>query len=292
MNKEGRTTEGRIKVGIIGTGIIAHDNYNGLRQSGRCEIVGIGNRTYEKGVAFAEKYGLSCPVFTDYTMLYEKTRPDAVLINTPHDMHHDIFTFFADRKVSIMVEKPLADSFAHAVQMVDAMNRNGIRAGVCHTQRYMAKAITAKDFLQKHDLGKLISYSDTGSYHYFWEGRPAWFLDSSHAGGGIVMNYGVHQLDKLHFLTDGQTDSIVAHIETEKENIAVDSSYHIMGTMKSGITYMLCYTGYSNPFYDMTEMRFTKGILKIVTSKDPLMESGVFFGDNGPSVRENPPALQ
>ncbi len=269
-----------IRTAIIGTGIIAHDNYNALRRTGRCEIVGLCNRTYEKGVAFAQKYALDCPACCDYRELYEKTHPDTVLINTPHDKHHDVFMFFAERGVHIMVEKPLADTYEHALQMVDSMKRSGIRAGVCHTQRYVALVATAKDFMRKNDLGKLVSYSDIGSYHYFWEGRPAWFLDAGHAGGGIVMNYGVHQLDRLHFLTDGTTDSLVAHIETEKENVAVDSSYHIMGTMTNGVTYLLCYTGYSNPFCDTTELRFTKGILRIVSSKDPTVESGVFFGNN------------
>ena len=277
-----------IRVGIIGTGIIAHDNYMGLKKTGRCEIVAICNRTYDKAVSFAEKYGLKCPVFSDYRLLYEQTHPDAVLINTPHDMHHDIFTFFADRNVHVMVEKPLADSVESVQTMLDALKRNPVRAGVCHTQRYNAQVMTAKDYMMRHDLGKLVSYSDIGSYNYFWEGRPAWFLDPKHAGGGIVMNYGVHQLDKLHFLTGGHTDSILAHIETEKENVAVDSSYHIMGTTKEGTTYFLCYTGYCNPFCDTTEMRFTKGILRIVSSKDTLLEPGVFFGDNDHAFEKIP----
>jgi predicted dehydrogenase len=54
------------KLAIIGTGIIAHDNYKAIVETGKAEIVALCNRTYSKGVDFAQKYGIECPVYSDY----------------------------------------------------------------------------------------------------------------------------------------------------------------------------------------------------------------------------------
>lgn len=267
-----------LRIAIMGTGLIAHSNYPALQATGEVEIVGLCNRTLSKGEAFRDQYGLRCPVFSDYREMYEATGPQAVLIETPHDVHEEPFCYFARRGVDILMEKPLAESAESARRMAEVVRETGVRATVCQTQRYNPHFITARQFIDTHDLGKLVSVSDVITYHYFWEGRPAWFLDPKRAGGGIVMNYGVHQLDRVHFLTGGRVQSLFGHIECEKEGIQTDSSFHVMAVMDGGAVAQVTCTGYTNPFTSMVDLRFTKGLLRISLTDTALWKQGVWFG--------------
>ncbi|HHW31397.1 MAG TPA: Gfo/Idh/MocA family oxidoreductase [Clostridiaceae bacterium] len=268
------------RLGIIGTGIIAHENYKGIEQTGKAEVVALCNRTYSKGVDFANKYGLKCPVYSDYRKMVDEVKPDIVLINTPHDLHEEMFIYCADRKIDIIIEKPLSDTAASSEAIVESANKNGIKAAVCHTQRFNTAFITAKKFIKNNNLGKLIAISDFITYNYFWEGRPEWFLEPARAGGGIVMNYGVHQFDRVHYMAEGKTVSLFAHIDWEKEGIAVDSSYQIMGIMDNGVTYTIACTGYTGPFANGMELRFTGGILRVYLCDTGIESYGVYYGDN------------
>ena len=46
-----------IKWAVLGTGVIANEMAVALKKNGR-NIYAVGNRTYDKAVAFAEKYGI------------------------------------------------------------------------------------------------------------------------------------------------------------------------------------------------------------------------------------------
>lgn len=280
------------KIAIIGTGIIAHENYKAIVETGKAEIVALCNRTHSKGVDFALKYGLKCPVYSDYREMVDEVKPEVVLINTPHDTHEEMFVYCADRKIDIIIEKPLADNSISAQAIVRSAKINGIKAAVCHTQRYNAAFITAKEYMKNNDLGKLISVSDTITYNYFWEGRPGWFLDAARAGGGIIMNYGVHQFDRVHFMAEGMTKNLFAHIDWEKEGISVDSSYQIMGIMDNGVSYTLSCAGYTGPFSSRMELRFTKGILRAYLCNTGIESSGVYFGDNSAKEFKKIPLLK
>jgi predicted dehydrogenase len=269
-----------LRLAIIGTGLIAHDNYLGLVGTGKVKIISLCNRTLHKGIEFADRYGLECPVYTDYREMVEKEKPEIVLINTPHDLHEEIFNYCADKKINIIIEKPLSESFVSAQRILSSAIKNNIKASVCHTQRFYSPFITAKEYLKKNDCGKLISVSDIITYNYFWEGRPEWFLDPVRAGGGIVMNYGVHQLDRVHFMAGGCTKSIFAHIDWEKDGVAIDSSYQIMGIMNNGVSYNITCTGYTGPFINTMQLNLSKGILRISMTDTGIETFGSFFGDN------------
>jgi phthalate 4,5-cis-dihydrodiol dehydrogenase len=269
-----------LRFGIIGTGIIAHENYKALSIFETVKVTALCNRTLQKVQDFAVKYGLDCPVYTDYKEMVDKEKLDVVVINVPHDLHEEVFAYCADRKIDIIIEKPIANSYASAARILESARKNGIKTMVCHTQRYNAIYQTAKEYLKSLDLGKLVTVSDILHYNYFWEGRPQWFLEPERAGGGIVMNYGVHQLDRIHYLTDCTTTRIFGHLDWEKDCMLVDSSYQIMGIMDNGVAYSALCTGYTGPNTSITELTFTKSILRCSLQDNGIDTCGLWIGNN------------
>ena len=67
---------------VLGTGVIANEMAVALKKNGK-NIYAVGNRTYEKAVAFGEKYGIG-KVYADYNEMFTDPEVDVIYITTPH----------------------------------------------------------------------------------------------------------------------------------------------------------------------------------------------------------------
>jgi len=279
-----------MRFAIIGAGFIGPINTAALAQCEDVQIVAIANRTVSKAQAICDKLGLDCPVFGDWREMLQQVRPEAVVIYLCNDLHCECFLACAAAGIHVLVEKPLANTYEECLQMMEAEKRSGIRASVLQTQRYNGVYQTAKAYIDENSekLGKLISVNDHLSCHYFWEGRNPWHLDPVRSGGGIVMNYGVHQLDRVHFFLGQKTVRFHACYQTEKPGISTVSSYTMMGVGDGGAAYAAVCNGYSGPAINETILTFQNGIVRCVLGSSCGMDMGVYAGDTATSFQKVP----
>ena len=76
-----------IRWAVLGTGVIANEMAVVLKKNGR-NIDAVGNRTHEKAVEFAEKYGIK-KVYDNYNDMFTDPDIDVIYITTPHNTHID-----------------------------------------------------------------------------------------------------------------------------------------------------------------------------------------------------------
>ena len=69
----------------LGTGVIANELAQALEALGG-KLYSVANRTYDKGVAFAEKYGIE-KVYEEIDQVFEDPEVDIIYISTPHNTH-------------------------------------------------------------------------------------------------------------------------------------------------------------------------------------------------------------
>jgi Predicted dehydrogenases and related proteins len=269
-----------MRIAMIGAGFIAKLNGSALIALPNVELTAICNRTVEKAEKLASELNIKCPIYADYHEMLEKEKPDAVVINLAHHLHKDCFIACARAGVNILIEKALANTYQECLEMIEAAEKYNIKATVCHTQRYNAVYETAMEFLEEHDLGRLLSINDNIHYNYFWDGRSPWQLSIEQSGGGIVLNYGVHQLDRVHYFLNQKTTSFKARYLAEKQGYDTYSSYAMMGTVESSTPYVITCTGYSGPQVNETRLVFEKGILQCYLSDNGLNPFGLYYGDN------------
>ena len=74
-----------IKWAVLGCGVIANEMAVALQKNGK-NIYAVGNRTYEKAAAFAEKYGIG-KVYDDFHEMFTDPEVDVIYITTPHNTH-------------------------------------------------------------------------------------------------------------------------------------------------------------------------------------------------------------
>lgn len=268
-----------MKIAVIGTGQIAHTNVEALLKTGRASVAALCNRTLSKAEDFARQYGFSVPCFSDAdAMLDAVPGIDAVLINTPHAQHRAQFEQCAKRGLHIMMEKPLGISLKECEEMIVLRDLHGIRACVCHTQRYLPLMKLALKTIKENDLGALRHATDIINLHYFHEKRPQWFMDPDKAGGGLILTHGAHQIDRLHVLSGLRTDGVFARFESLIDHPTLDSGYQIMGTM-GDVSYTVGCSGYPSPHTSSVQLDYEKGSVKITLFSNGMEESGVYMGN-------------
>lgn len=270
------------RLGIIGTGFIAHEHVKAASDIDKFEICGLANRTLQKGIEFGRQYGIpEDKIYSSYKEMMDREKPDAVIVSLPHHLHKEAFIECAKRKIHVLMEKPMAIDSESCQQMNEWAEECCVKLMIGHTQRYNKNYVAAKKIIDSGSLGKLMMINDVILCNYFWNGRPQWFLEPELSGGGPMMNYGCHMFDRVQFLSSEQVKRVFAHIDWEMDGIKVDSSYQIQADLSNGVSASITCTGYSGPFVNYTDMIFKNGILRIILRSTGTGEEGVWFGSTG-----------
>lgn len=252
-----------IRVGMIGAGIIGHDHARALRIVNEVEFKAVADIVPARAKEFEEKYGAR--PYTDYKEMLKNEQLDAVVINLPHGLHKEAAIYSAYCGLHVFLEKPMANSVEECNSMLEAAEKNNVKLMIGHIQRFFAENIKAKELIHSGELGDLVMITDIRNIDYFTEKRPGWFFSKQLAGGGIVMNYGAHSLDKLIWLTELNIKNISGLASQHLPNYEVEGNAQMLVQLEGDISAVISYSGYKGPSFNETNIYMTKGVIKLCT---------------------------
>ncbi len=250
-----------MNIAVIGTGIIGVSHLKAIQQSKDFTLCAVCDINAESAAACAELY--SVPYFLDYKDIPKKTDAEAVILNLPHWLHCEATVFFLEQGIHVLVEKPMANTREECDRMIDASARCGKKLAAGHVQRFFQANRYVKEIVQNKTLGELCMITEFRTIDYFSPSRPKWFLDKQLSGGGIVMNYGAHALDKVFYITDSRPINISAVSGNIANDASIEGHSQILITLENKVTVSITFCGYLNSGYE-TVYYFTGGTLKVV----------------------------
>ncbi len=255
-----------IKIGIVGASGFAKTHAESIAKNPNCTITGVSSRTEAHAKEFAEPFGAK--YCTDYHDLCKIADIDVVILNLPHYMHCDVACYFLENKVNVFVEKPMAMNVEECDKMIATAKANGVSLTVGHVQQYTDAHRILKDMIKNEEMGKLLRVTEVRDVFYFSEKRSGWFLDKNLSGGGIIMNFGSHTLDKLYYLTDSTLEDVVSICTNNFNDRNVEEGGQILGRLSNGVSVALSYTGSQVPSHYQTMFYFEKGVAKVLYSTE------------------------
>jgi len=261
-----------MRIGFIGAGIISHTHAEAIKKIEGLTLVAAAEVLPERLKDFAEKHHVN--TYIDYKEMVKSEVLDAVAISLPHYLHKESAVFCAEHGLHILLEKPMANTVEECAEILKATRQSGVVLMICHVQRYFSTNVAAKKIIDSGRLGKLVSITDVRNINYFVQSRPSWFLKKETAGGGIVMNYGVHSLDKIMFLTDSKVMHINGIIGKQMPNYDVEGHAQILLQLECGVTAVISYCGYNVPPINETILYFTEGTIKLHTGSELWVNQG------------------
>ena len=179
-----------LKVGVIGTGKHGNRYINHIQND-------IKNMKLH---SICSRRGKSSDgpfkVFNDHKDMI-RSDLNVVIIATPTGTHFEIAMDAMEAGKHLLVEKPMAVNSDQCRKMIDSSRTNNVKLMVAQTLRYNPTIIKLKQMMRDHGPIESISMEQ----HLEPPDRE-WLYDKDMAGGGVLLNTGVHIFDTIRFLTD------------------------------------------------------------------------------------------
>lgn len=262
-----------IKIGIVGAGIICGEHAQAISLNPDCTLTMVADLDIDKAIKVAEPFGAKA--FTDYKdfLKDETDKPDAVILNLPHFLHCEVSVFFMSHGVHVLVEKPMAMNVEECDRMIEASKKYNVKLAIGHVQQYIRALDVIKDIIKNGEYGRLTRITELRNTDYF-KNRPAWFLDKKLSGGGIVMNYCAHTLDKIFYTTGAEILEIHSSLSNYANDCSIEESAQILAKFTGGISAALTYCGGKVPEECETKFYFTNGAVMIKNNSQLYMMKG------------------
>jgi predicted dehydrogenase len=208
-----------IKIAFAGTGNISKVHAQAAQNLG-FELTAVVNHKAGSMAEFAKRFNIIRQYKAMEAMLNGE-HADALVVSTPNYLHAPQTIAALAAGVHVMVEKPMAMNEQEAMQMCEAADRSGATLMVAHCWRFDPDVLWLKEGSAK--LGKIIRTKGYG-VHTHW-GPSGWFTQKQFAGGGAMVDMGIHAVDTTRFLLgDPKPVSVYAKIGTYYQDLDVDDT--------------------------------------------------------------------
>jgi predicted dehydrogenase len=209
------TDERPLRVGVVGLGWAGQQHLAGYATIPGVEIVAIAGQERDLLDSLGERHAVAHRV-ESWAELLQVPGLDAVSVAVPTFLHAEIAVAALDRGIHVLSEKPIARDGEEGQLMVDAARRAGRVLEVAFNHRLRGDV---------QALGERIAAGEIGRPYYArasWmrrRGIPllgSWFTSREKAGGGPLIDIGVHVLDyALHLLGEPEVVSVSASAYSE-----------------------------------------------------------------------------
>ena len=193
-----KSRNSKLKVGIVGLGI-GSLHAQGYSKCPEVEILAICDPVEEKVNRVAAQYGVQF-TFTDYREMLRLKDLDAVSVCTPNYLHARVTIDCLRAGKHVICEKPLATTPKEGEAMVKTAMETGKLLMTAFNNRFRGDTQTLKRFIENGDLGEIYFAKCGWIRRKGIPGFGSWFTQKSKAGGGPLLDIGVHVLDMTLWL--------------------------------------------------------------------------------------------
>lgn len=205
----------KLRWGIIGAGGIAdRRTIPGLLLADNAELVAVMGPNLERTEVIRAKYNAKRAYDSEEALLQDP-EVDAVYIASPVVCHARQAKLAADYGKHILIEKPLAMSAAEGEDVLRHCAEKGVKIAAGFMMRFASHVQTMKRAIAEGKLGTLVSgYCQFTLWLPYEAGN--WRQCKAKAGGGCMMDMGVHCIDLVQYITGMK----VTRVGAFNENIA------------------------------------------------------------------------
>jgi predicted dehydrogenase len=180
-----------VRIGVIGAGLIGKRHLGVLLGDPAYQAAAIADPS-PAAEALAREHGI--PYFEHYERMLDEVRPDGAIVATPNQLHVVAGLACIERKVPILVEKPIAASVPEALELMAAADKAGV-------------AVLPDAY-----------------FDVTWRKEP---------GGGTVLINGIHEIDCMRTLC-GDIETVQASTASGARGFPVEDTAAAVLQFRSG----------------------------------------------------------
>jgi predicted dehydrogenase len=184
-----------MKVAVIGCGTIANAQHiPAYMNNDKVEIKYFCDIIPERAEGAVKKYGCGTAV-ADYREVLADKEIEAISVCTPNKAHSEITVAALKAGKNVLCEKPAARMYMEALEMQQAQHETGKILNIGVVNRFNDAVNKIKELISTDELGEVyqvyVSFREQRSI----PGLGGDFTNKEVAGGGVMIDWGVHFFD-------------------------------------------------------------------------------------------------
>lgn len=189
----------KTKVAVIGCGRIATSTHiPAYTKNPLSEIKILVDIREERAIAQAKQYGIA-QTAADFRVILDDPEIEVVSVCTPNDTHAPITIACLEAGKHVLCEKPASVNMELVKQMKDAADRSQRMLNIGVVNRFNTQVNKIKTIIENGDLGTLYHIYCSFRSHRSIPGLGGPFTTRANAGGGVLIDWGVHFLDLIFY---------------------------------------------------------------------------------------------
>ena len=211
-----------IKVGLIGAGKMGISHLSILGAHPDVEVVGVCE-TSKLVLSALEKYSsFSC--YTDYQLMLEEEKPDAVFVATPTKFHFDLVKELLARNIHVFVEKPFCLSSEQGLELASLASKKNVVNQVGYHNKFIGTFKEVKKLVENGAIGEINHFLGEAYGPVVTKKKEGTWRSNPTEGGGCLMDYASHVIDLINDILSPVTackGSILKSVYSKKVEDAV-----------------------------------------------------------------------
>lgn len=186
----------RIGLAILGCGAITRSEHiPAVQAHPGVQLVALVDTDLPRANALIQSRGLGCKAVADYHEVLGQV--DAVINALPNHLHVSSNMDCLGAGRHVLCEKPLAILAAGARSCTEFAEEKKLVLAVGMNRRFAASHSLLKLVLEENLLGSIQSYDFQYGGSFDWRSASGFYFDRAKAGGGALVDFGVHMLDSV-----------------------------------------------------------------------------------------------
>jgi len=207
-------------------------------------IVGVSDPDLARAAPVAARAG--CPAFADYRDMCAAARPDFAFALGRHCDMAEEARFLIEQKIPFAMEKPCGIDSAEVHDIARRGKEAGVFAAVPFVLRYCPLIDTIREVAANETLQYVVFKFVGGMVDRYRQQNVEWMLHRDTAGGGPLVNLGVHHLDLCRVLLPNTPLRVTgAAISNHTAHLTIED--HAVVLMRGGDATCTVETGYLYP---------------------------------------------
>jgi len=201
----------KYNVGIIGYGWVATAHIDAINKSHNAQVTAIYSSRELDSEQVSAEWGSPIRAYTDLDQMLEDQSLDIVSICSYPNQHKEQAIKAARAGKHLIIEKPLALSWADCQEIEKAVEEAGVKTCVCFECRFSNQFKVTKSIIDQGFLGEL-HYGEIDYYHGIgpWYGQFRWNIKKDE-GGSSLLSAGCHALDALLLCMNDQVIEVTSY---------------------------------------------------------------------------------
>ena len=226
-----------MRVGIAGYGVVGKTRHLSIEANTSFQVTAIS----EKNTKAREAISSDVKIYGDYKDLIADADIDVIFISLPNQFAAEASSLSLQKGLHVFCEKPPARSHAELLLVQEqSLKFPNLKLMYGFNHRFHLSVEEAKLIIDSDSLGQIINMKGVyGKSQMISFNQTDWRTSREAAGGGILLDQGIHMLDLIRYLSGQNFTEVFSFIDNAFWNFDVEDNAYVLMKSPKGLVAQL-----------------------------------------------------